>query len=134
MVAPFITYVTLNPDAELDTSCFPGNLPFTKELHLDFDSPVTFFVGENGSGKSTLLEAVAVLAGLPIAGGGTNEIGERHGVQEPSALADVLRMAFTTRPKDGYFFRAELQAHFASLLDQRRNDPDFWGDPYSRYG
>ena len=27
---------------------------------LDFNKPVTFFVGENGSGKSTLLEALAV--------------------------------------------------------------------------
>ncbi|MEW4528314.1 AAA family ATPase [Maioricimonas sp. JC845] len=124
----------MNPDAELDTSCFPGNLPFTRDLHLDFDSPVTFFVGENGSGKSTLLEAIAVLAGLPIAGGGTNETGERHGIQEQSVLAEALRMAFAKRPKDGYFFRAELQAHFASLLDQRRNDPEFRGNPYRRYG
>ncbi len=134
MVAPFIAYVTLNPDAELDKSCFPGNLPFTEALHLEFESPVTFFVGENGSGKSTLLEAVAVLAGFPIAGGGTNEVGERHGIQEKSALADALRMAFAKRPKDGYFFRAELQAQFASLLDQRRDDPSFGADPYGRYG
>ena len=28
-----------------------------------------------------------------------------------------------------YFLRAEFQAHFASLLDERRADPDFWGDP-----
>ena len=31
---------------------------------LDFNKPVTFFVGENGSGKSTLLEAIAVAHGL----------------------------------------------------------------------
>ncbi len=134
MVAPFITYVTLNPDVAIDECCFPGNLPFVNGLHLDLESPVTFFVGENGSGKSTLLEAIAVLAGLPIAGGGTNEIGERHGVQEQCVLADALRMGFVNRPQDGYFFRAELQAHFASLLDQRRNDPDFKGNPYGRYG
>ena len=30
---------------------------------LDFNAPVTFFVGENGSGKSTLLEAIAVAHG-----------------------------------------------------------------------
>jgi predicted ATPase len=124
----------VNPEVALDPSCFPGSLPFTRKLHLDFESPVTFFVGENGSGKSTLLEAIAVLAGLPICGGGTNEIGERHGVPERSALADALRLGFVKRPKDGYFFRSELQAHFASLFDERRRDPDFWGDPYMRYG
>ena len=134
MKASFITYVALRPGAELDRSCFPGNLPFTRDLHLDFKSAVTFFVGENGSGKSTLLEAVAVMAGLPIDGGGGNELADRHGIQERSGLADGLRMAFRKRPRDGYFFRAELQAHFASLLDQRGRDPDFDRDPYNLYG
>lgn len=46
----------------------------------------------------------------------------------------MLRFGFARRPRDGYFFRAELQAHFASLLDERRNDPDLLGDPYARYG
>lgn len=134
MAAPFVSYVRLNPEAEVDESSFPGNLPFVKDLHLEFDSPVTFFVGENGSGKSTLLEAIAVLANLPMSGGGTNDLGARHGLEERSVLADLLRVAFAKRPKDGYFFRAELQAHFATLLDQRRDDPDFGADPYGRYG
>jgi predicted ATPase len=134
MKPPFITYVTRNPEIPLEDSCHPGDLPFVNNLHLEFEAPVTFFVGENGSGKSTLLEAIAVLAGFPISGGGTNEFGSQHGIQERSLLAHALRLAFTKRPKDGYFFRAELQAHFASLLDQRRSDPNFGGDPYGRYG
>ena len=36
---------------------------------LEFDAPVTCFVGENGSGKSTLLEAMALLAGFRIPAG-----------------------------------------------------------------
>lgn len=134
MNAPFVTDVRLKPDAPLDCDAFPGNLAFTRGLDLAFDAPVTFFVGENGSGKSTLLEAMAVLAGLPISGGGTNEIGEQHGIQERSLLAEVLRLGCVKRPKDGYFFRAELQAHFATLLDQRRSDPEFGGNPYVLYG
>ena len=31
---------------------------------LNFNSNVTFFVGENGSGKSTLLEAMAIASGF----------------------------------------------------------------------
>ncbi len=134
MSSPYIAYVRHNQDEKLDSTCFPGNLPFVENLYLNFESPVTFFVGENGSGKSTLLEAIAVLAGLPISGGGTNEIGSSHGLAEKSQLAKVLRLGFKKRPKDGYFLRAELQAHFASLLDQRRKDPDFWGNPYLLYG
>ena len=36
---------------------------------LEFDAPVTCFVGENGSGKSTLLEAMAIAAGFNPEGG-----------------------------------------------------------------
>ena len=140
MHAPFVSYVTLNQKSSMDATKFPGNLPFVDQLHLDFETPVTFFVGENGSGKSTLLEAIAVLAGFPVSGGGTNDVGERHGLAEESLLANCLRMAFATQPRDGYFFRADLQAHFASLLDQRKVDPHFRkrggvrADPYMLYG
>ena len=33
---------------------------------LNFNKPITFFVGENGSGKSTLLEALAVAHGFNV--------------------------------------------------------------------
>lgn len=134
MKVPFIDYLTLAADRPLDPETFPGSLAFTVDLHLRFDSPVTFFVGENGSGKSTLLEAMAVVARLPIGGGGLNETGANHAFAEGSILADSLRLAFIRQPKDRYFFRAETQAHFASLLDQRRDDPGFANDPFARYG
>lgn len=134
MSAPYITSVVRDPNVRLNRKQFPGCLRFASDLHLAFDTAVTFFVGENGSGKSTLLEAIAVKSGFPIAGGGTNEIQETHGLNEKSLLAKSLRVSFSKRPLDGYFFRAELQAHFASLLDFRKDDPDFYGDPYLRYG
>lgn len=134
MSAPFISYVTRDPNVPLEPTSFPGTLPFVQDLKLDFIVPVTFFVGENGSGKSTLLEAIAVLAGFPISGGSANEIGDAHGLKEQSVLSHSLRLGFKKRPRDGYFFRAELQAHFASLLDERREDPHFRGDPYQVYG
>lgn len=134
MSAPFISHVTHNPDSNLDHSCFPGNLPFIEDMHLEFKTPVTFFVGENGSGKSTLLEAIAELANFPATGGGSNERSSAHGPHADTRLANALRLTFRKRPTDGYFFRAELQAHFASLLDQRQRDPEFNGDPYLRYG
>lgn len=134
MTAPYVAYVTLNEDAPLDRESFPGNLDFTHDLHLDFDTPVTFFVGENGSGKSTLLEAMAVLSRLPISGGGMNELASNHAFAEHSQLANSTRLCFSKQPKDRYFFRAENHAHFASLLEERKSDPDFIGDPYMRYG
>jgi predicted ATPase len=88
---------------------YPFHLPWVRKLRLKFEKKVTFFVGENGAGKSTLLEALA-------------------------SLARALRPSFRNRPIDGYFLRAEFHAHFATLLDHRRNDPDFVGDPYRLYG
>jgi predicted ATPase len=113
---------------------WPYSIPFVRGLSLPFKRAVTFFVGENGSGKSTLLESIADACELPVSGGGKNEGADKHGPEAQSALGRALRPAFTERPRDAYFFRAEFQAHFASLLDQRRADPDFWGDPYARYG
>lgn len=113
---------------------YPFNLALIRCLDIEFTSPVTFFVGENGTGKSTVIEAIAALCRLPVSGGGRNELSGNHGPDTTSPLAAALRPAFRRRPPDAYFLRAELQAHFASLLDQRRADPDFWGDPYARYG
>ncbi|XZE32372.1 AAA family ATPase [Pirellulaceae bacterium SH501] len=140
MNAPYITTVRLKEENPLDATAFPGNLPFLKDLNVTIDAPVTFFVGENGSGKSTLLEALAVVANLPIAGGGTNELGANHAFHEESLLATSIRVAFARQPKDRYFFRAETQGHLASLLENREDDPDFLlpggarANPYTRYG
>lgn len=126
--------VYLRPGADFDRTVFPGSLPFVSDLDFEFNNPVTFFVGENGSGKSTMLEAVADLCGLPVGGGGRNELADLSTPHAASELAPLLRAAFGIKPRGGYFFRAEFQAHFASLLEQRRADPDFPADPYGRYG
>jgi predicted ATPase len=132
--APFLKRVYVIPERVPAYEGFPYGLPFVRDLDLPFTAAVTYLVGENGSGKSTLIEAVAEACGLPVSGGGRNEMADRHGPEQHSALGGALRPSFSRRPKDGYFFRAEFQAHFASLLDERRADPDFLGNPYSRYG
>jgi predicted ATPase len=132
--APFLKRVYIAPERISPSAGFPYDLPFVRDLDLSFKTAVTYFVGENGSGKSTLIEAIAEACGLPVSGGGRNETAARHRPDQRSALGSALRPSFSRRPKDGYFFRAEFQAHFASLLDERRKDPDFLGDPYARYG
>ena len=48
---------------------YPFNIDIVKNFEeLNFDTPVTFFVGENGIGKSTFIEAIAVSLGLPAEG------------------------------------------------------------------
>jgi predicted ATPase len=133
----FLQRITIRPEKVSNWNLFPFNLPFVRELDVAFTSPVTFLVGENGSGKSTLVEAIAQLCRLPVAGGGRNELPDVHGPHLASELAPALRAAFRCQPPGGYFFRAEFQAHFASLLEARRRDPDFMisgRDPYERFG
>lgn len=124
----------LRPDAELREGEFPGTLPFVHNFDVQFDAPVTILVGENGSGKSTVIEALAELCGLPVGGGGRNELADLKVPQNRSDLAPFLRAAFAKKPKNGYFFRADFLAHFATLLEERKADPEFRGDPYARYG
>src|SRR5918992_4146897 len=130
---PYLLGVSLKPDS-VRPGDYPFHLPLIRSLDLQFSCPVTFFVGENGTGKSTVIEALAALCRLPVSGGSRNELSANHGPDAASPLAPALRPAFRRRPRDGYFLRAEFQAHFASLLDTRREDPDFAGDPYERYG
>ena len=52
---------------------------------LDFNKPVTFFVGENGSGKSTLLEALAVAHGFNPEGGTKNYAFSTHDTHSESS-------------------------------------------------
>ena len=52
---------------------YPFNIDVVKNFtELNFDSSVTFFVGENGVGKSTFIEAIAVSLGMPAEGGTEN--------------------------------------------------------------
>jgi predicted ATPase len=67
-------------------------------------------------------------------GGGRQETADLGTMPEAMSLAKALRASFATRPRDAWFFRAETLAQFADLLDRRRDDPDFWGDPYALYG
>jgi predicted ATPase len=142
--APFLDGCYLVPERVPDGAAFPFDLPCVRGLDVAFDSAVTFFVGENGTGKSTLLEGIAELCGFPAGGGGHEEA-----IDAPKAastqLARALRPRFRRRPRQGFFFRAEMLAGFADLLERRDADPEFAlrirpgfppvkADPYALYG
>jgi predicted ATPase len=131
--APYLDRLRLKEGA-VDGENYPFHLPQMRTLDVELTSAVTFFVGENGTGKSTVIEAIAGLCRLPVSGGSRNDLADRHGPEMESPLARKLRPSFKRQPPDAYFLRSEFQAHFASLLDQRREDPDFVADPYASYG
>lgn len=134
-MVPFLANLSLLTERVEDDTAYPFTIEAIRDLELSFRSPICFLVGENGCGKSTVLEAIADLCGLPVAGGSKADFNHVVGAEARSPLAPYLRPSFRKRPRDGYFFRAELLSEFARLLDEREADRQYFrADPYALYG
>jgi predicted ATPase len=113
----FIRAIRLKRDRVPSVDAYPFSIPAIHGLcQLRLDSAVTILVGENGSGKSTLLEALAVAWGFNAEGGTINF---RFSTREShSNLGEFLTLERgTSRPKDGFFLRAESFYNVASQID-----------------
>jgi predicted ATPase len=85
---------------------FPWNVPVVAALDsLEFDTPVTFFVGENGSGKSTVLEGFA--AGMRAIAVGSADIDNDETLRAARRFASGFRFERRRHPRTKLFFRAE---------------------------
>ena len=101
---------------------FPFTVPAIASIEqLSLNAPVTLLAGDNGSGKSTILEAMAAAAGFPKQGGELDRLGELPAVpgdvldeHKVPLLAPVLS---ATRPRSGYFLRAESFFNVAEFID-----------------
>ncbi|MBR3468526.1 MAG: AAA family ATPase [Lachnospiraceae bacterium] len=84
---------------------------------LEFNCPVTFFVGENGSGKSTLLEGIAIAYGFNPEGGTLNYSFSTY--NSHSELHEAIRLTKgIARARWGYFYRAESFYNVATAEDE----------------
>ena len=94
-------------------------LPFYKELakgkEINFDSPITFIIGENGSGKSTLIEGLSVALGYNAEGGSKNFCFSTK--NSTSQLYNDLIIAKSGYEEDGFFLRAESLYNVATNID-----------------
>ena len=100
---------------EFDNRDFPFNIKCIRKMGLmEFNSNVTFFVGENGAGKSTLLEALA--AGLDAVAIGSADINLDNTLIPVREFANNLRFIKNKRPKNCVFFRAEDAFGFTKRL------------------
>jgi predicted ATPase len=113
---PFLRELSIRPDAEIDPSHYPFNIPAVRDMNaLSFHPGVTFFIGENGAGKSTVLEAIAVAMGLPAEGGSRNVHRQQ---QAASPLQQHLRLSKGYKaPRWTYFLRAESAFNVISYMD-----------------
>ena len=136
LLDPFLAKVKISRPDNVDGVEYPFCVPIIKNFKkLHFTSRITFFVGENGSGKSTFLEAIALHAGFGFEGGSRNihfQTGNYGNRQAVERLSDCLQLSWRSKPKNGYFFRAESFFNLANYLDQMA---EFAGpEAYKPYG
>ena len=88
---------------------------------LEFNSNVTFFVGENGSGKSTLLEAMAIADGFNPEGGTRNYSFSTY--DSHSEMHEAIRLSRSAKARWGYFLRAESFYNVATKEEEYSKGP-----------
>ena len=108
---------------------FPFTLPVLADFtSLEFETPVTFFVGENGSGKSTLLEILAASLRLPTL---TQTSIDRHplmaSARDAASAFRLVRNVPETRGRrrtrpSGFFFRADDVTGYLQSVQQQMQD------------
>ncbi|KQX48236.1 MULTISPECIES: AAA family ATPase [unclassified Paenibacillus] len=115
-----------------DREQFPYQIPTIQSFNeYNFESNVTFFIGNNGSGKSTLLEAIGVSCGFSVVGGKDLTISKE---KDDVSLASIMRLSWLPRVKEGFFFRAETFDTFAGYIDELSKDPYVGQSAYAPYG
>ena len=98
---------------------FPFTLDIVQSLKaIEFDSPVTFFVGENGSGKSTVLEALACAVGSVTIG--SESVKTDPSLASVRKLSRYFRLSWASRTHKGFFLRAEDFFGYAKNMRQTR--------------
>lgn len=127
---PYLLALRRNPERWGES--FPFDVPAVAQVEaLVLDSPITLLAGDNGTGKSTLAEAAAEAMGFALEGGELERSGELAPVPR-SVLDGALEPVLSaTRPRNGYFLRAESFFNVASLIDSgSRHAPDLslYGD------
>ena len=114
---PLLCSIDIALDAHIKSSEYPFCLPIIQNTKkITFTKPVTFVVGENGTGKSTILEAIAYAIGFGPEGG-SKHISFTTTRTTASSLGECMKLTWSYKPHDGYFFRAESFFNIASYLD-----------------
>lgn len=127
-----IKKISLEREKIISFNKYPFNIDVIKNFdELNFDSQVTFLVGENGVGKSTFIEALAVALGLPAEGGTENFRYETKNTT--SELSNYLRVGTYNKPKMKFFLRAESFYNFSSEVQRLVEEDEFHG-LYNSYG
>lgn len=115
--------VTCHPGEYPTDEWYPFNLPIFRETdRINFETPVTLFVGENGTGKSTMLEALARKCGIHI--WRDPERGRVCYNPYEGTFHEFISVEWTDGRVPGSFFSASVFQDFIESLDEWAvNDP-----------
>jgi predicted ATPase len=109
----------LRSDALERSAGFPYQLEIFQGFEkIEFNAPVTFFVGENGSGKSTLMEALACAAGSITVG--SESVKTDPTLEAVRRFSQLLQLSWSKRTHRGFFLRAEDFFGYARKMSQVR--------------
>ena len=128
----FVTGVRLDREDVPSFDEYPFNIELIKDFEeLEFNSKVTFLVGENGIGKSTFIEAIAVSLGLNPEGGTQNFVYKTKDTH--SSLSKYIRVYKSGLPKTKFFLRAESFYNFSTEIERLATE-DGYKALYEYYG
>lgn len=118
----YLAKVILNTGGTPADAGYPFNIRVLREAgHIDFKTPVTFFVGDNGTGKSTLLRAMTRKCGIFI-------WGERKDMsRNEERFLEALSIEWTDGPVPGSLFSSELFFNFSRIVDDDEAMRAFFG-------
>lgn len=111
-----ITSVTLHHEKYPSNCHYPFSLEiFNQTKQIQFETPVTFFVGENGTGKSTLLEAIALAGNIHI---WRKHDGMRYQYnQYEKQLYKYISLTWTNGKVPGSYFGSEIFNDFRRIVE-----------------
>jgi predicted ATPase len=109
--------VNIHPEKFPVLDFYPFNLKiFQNTEKIEFNNPVTLFIGENGTGKSTLLKALAYRCGIHIWQSEFNIRCEQNPYEDD--LYKAIGVQWEKGSVPGSFFGSQIFSHFAKNLEE----------------
>ena len=109
--------LTFHPERYPTNKHYPFNLQIFNETRtVEFNNPVTFFMGENGSGKSSLLKAMANKCNIHIW-----KTYEKPGYVQNRYCEELYKyidIEWFNDSVPGSYFSSEIFKDFAHILDE----------------
>jgi predicted ATPase len=109
--------VTIHTKRYPNKKHYPFNLDILSGTDcIQFNAPVTCFVGENGTGKSTLLKALCRKCGIYIWEGPERTRVDNNPFED--SFHGAISIDWVKDPVPGCFFSSQLFKHFSQLVDE----------------